>query len=174
MISNVDRLSLIVYRAGKHALQQEPPESYVSFTPTPPTPPSPPEPENAKSRRALWITIAGMAVLLVVLGGFSVISTIQSHHDINQLHARLATDETELDQTSKAETSTDNNLSAEIRSIDGQITSIQSDVSALNTPTDPLSAYNSICHGPVTNSSTGVVEIYYYPCTDAVIPTPGG
>jgi type II secretory pathway pseudopilin PulG len=46
-------------------------------------------------------------------------------------------------------------------------------VADLNVPTDPLSAYNQVCNQDNTDSNTGVTQLYYYPCTNGVVPAPG-
>lgn len=80
-------------------------------------------------------------------------------------------------------------LNGEVKSDRGVITGLQSqlagqqaDIAKLNNamgslsqPTDPLSAYDQICTAENTNGTTGVLQTYYYPCTNSVqtIPQPG-
>jgi hypothetical protein len=51
--------------------------------------------------------------------------------------------------------------------------STQSALTNLENPSNPLSAYTDVCSINNTNSSTGVDQLYYYPCTNNVIPTTG-
>ncbi len=39
--------------------------------------------------------------------------------------------------------------------------------------TTPYSSYNEVCSQDVQNTATGVVQLYYYPCTNGVQPVPG-
>lgn len=61
------------------------------------------------------------------------------------------------------------------KQISAHLSNLDNEVSQINVPTDPLSAYNDICSSPVTNQSTGNVQTYYYPCTNnaQTIPEPG-
>jgi predicted PurR-regulated permease PerM len=54
------------------------------------------------------------------------------------------------------------------------ITSLTTKVDGLTQPSDPLSAYISICNMPLVNDATGVEQTYYFPCTNVVqtIPEP--
>jgi hypothetical protein len=50
---------------------------------------------------------------------------------------------------------------------------LKNQVGSLSQPNNPLAAYNAVCHSLFTNQATGVLETYYFPCTNAVVPTPG-
>ena len=56
-----------------------------------------------------------------------------------------------------------------------EITYLSNQVTTLNMPSDPLSAYNDICNQQMTNSNSGITQTYYFPCTNSAqtIPQPG-
>ena len=64
----------------------------------------------------------------------------------------------------------DRQLAAEHR----QIINLTNQVGVLNVPSDPLSAYNSVCNQPMTTPA-GLTETYWFPCTNSAqtIPQPG-
>lgn len=61
------------------------------------------------------------------------------------------------------------------RSLQIEITGLDSEIGSLTVPTDPLSAYTDICNVQLTNGTTGALQTYYYPCTNSAqtIPQPG-
>lgn len=66
-------------------------------------------------------------------------------------------------------------LSHEISNMRAEINSESGEISSLETPADPLSAYNDICNQDMTNDNTGISQTYYFPCTNEAqtIPQPG-
>jgi hypothetical protein len=52
---------------------------------------------------------------------------------------------------------------------------LRNEVSGINAPSDPLSAYNDVCNQAMTNSNSGATQTYYFPCTNqaTTIPEPG-
>ena len=61
-----------------------------------------------------------------------------------------------------------------INNLSGQVSDLQLQMSQLSNPSDPLSAYNQVCQdNNMTNTSTGITQTYYYPCTSRFIPQPG-
>ena len=42
-----------------------------------------------------------------------------------------------------------------------------------NSGTTPYSSYNQVCDNTFTNGTTGVAQLYYFPCTNGVQPVPG-
>ncbi len=58
-----------------------------------------------------------------------------------------------------------------------EITTLQGSVANLigqvQNPSNPLAAYTEVCSTTATNTSTGVDQTYYYPCTNNVIPATG-
>jgi hypothetical protein len=60
-------------------------------------------------------------------------------------------------------------------SLNNEYQGLSGQVSNLNQPSDPLSAYNDVCNQPITNDATGNVQTYYFPCTNnaQTIPQPG-
>lgn len=66
-------------------------------------------------------------------------------------------------------------LNAQVQQESKDYSNMESKLGTLSTPSDPLSAYNEICNAQLTNSSTGVTQTYYYPCTNSAqtIPQPG-
>lgn len=60
-----------------------------------------------------------------------------------------------------------------ISSDESSIGDMQEQLNHLNIPTDPLSAYNAVCNSDLMNTQTGVTQLYYFPCTNSIIPAPG-
>jgi len=58
---------------------------------------------------------------------------------------------------------------------EANLANLETQVGSLTVPTDPLSAYNDVCNQDMTNGTTGVTQLYYFPCTNhaQTIPQPG-
>jgi cell division protein FtsL len=72
----------------------------------------------------------------------------------------------------RALNTTKSELQSQINRDNQKLVAAKDEIANLNQPDNPLSAYTQVCNIDNTNSFTGNVEIYYYPCTDSVIPSP--
>lgn len=63
-----------------------------------------------------------------------------------------------------------------LRSVSQRETDLAGQMSTLNAPSDPLSAYSAVCNQQMTNQSSGVTQTYWFPCTNnaQTIPQPAG
>lgn len=139
-----------------------------------------PIPTPVKSHRwnAWWILGLVLVLVAVGFGAFGGVSLSQDRSDITQLRQQLAQDRGQINRTDVVISHDESTIAqdkSDIESVQSQANSLSSQIAGLSTPTDPLSAYNQICNGPLTNAA-GVTQTYYYPCTDSVqtIPQPGG
>ena len=137
------------------------------WTPATPQPPVAAEPARRKWSR-MWIPIIGIAVVVVGLGGFGIATITKAHTDITHLQREVSQLTTQM-QGAQATAQRDDSL---IQEQSSQISSLSNTVSGLSQPSDPLSAYNQICTAQATNSTTGITQTYYYPCTNQATTTP--
>jgi peptidoglycan hydrolase CwlO-like protein len=100
--------------------------------------------------------LAALVMLAALGGGLFGVSTEDStrasqlSHQITQLRSQLSSDQAEM-------------------------SSLSHQVGTLTVPSDPLSAYNTVCNQDMTNSNNDLTEVYYFPCTNSAqtIPQPG-
>jgi cell division protein FtsB len=109
-------------------------------------------------KRALITTVSVLAAFAI---GFSAVAAFVNQGDVNRLQRQL--------------TVQSQSYTRQVRQLRSEVTSLSAQVSAINIPTDPLSAYNDICNQQETNNNTGVTQTYYFPCTNnaETIPQPG-
>jgi hypothetical protein len=84
--------------------------------------------------------------------------------DSSQASAQLSTFGADL-ANDQSKISTDANS---INTLNQQVSSLQ----ALDRPQDPLASYDLICSQDQTNQSTGITQLYYFPCTNEAQTTP--
>lgn len=65
-------------------------------------------------------------------------------------------------------------IAAEQQQEQSDISTLNGKLAGLTVPSDPLASYNLVCDTTATNSQTGVTNLYYYPCTNSIVPAPGG
>lgn len=70
-------------------------------------------------------------------------------------------------------------ITAQARTISGQtkdVTRLEGQVAGLlgdvQNPSDPLANYNQVCNQQMQNGTTGVDQLFYFPCTDSAQTTP--
>jgi hypothetical protein len=110
-------------------------------------------------------TIAGAASAVVAAGcAFGVVETTSLQSQIRAADSRTTTVSSRL----RGEQNQLNGLASKYSQIAGTL-------ATLSTPSDPLSAYDDICNQQTTNDATGIIQTYYYPCTNSAetIPQPG-
>ena len=100
---------------------------------------------------------AGLAIGALLVGWFALTQVSGLRGQVNSQRSKLGSYASEL--------SSDRSL----------ISQLQDKMGSLSTPQDPLSAYDDICNAQLTNSTTGLTQTYYYPCTNnaETIPQPG-
>jgi hypothetical protein len=106
--------------------------------------------------------IKGLIAALAVLLGLSITSLVVAMNATSANHSQQAS----ISRLTAKAASQENEISALQSSVAGLIASVQN-------PSNPLAAYSQICNQDFTNSSTGVTQLYYFPCTNSVIPTTG-
>jgi len=107
--------------------------------------------------KALIIIMAAAAVASIPIG-FGVQSS-----EIGRQQAQITQRTAELTR-----------LQHQLASDEQRLANLEDSVATLNTPTDPLSAYSVVCNQDMTNSVTGITQVYYFPCTNQAqtIPQP--
>jgi hypothetical protein len=113
--------------------------------------------------RVLWII-----AMIVAPGALTaaLVSGIQADTSTNVLRREVTMLQHQLKSAQTLEQS-------DVTGLDTQVGSLSSQLANLNQPTDPLSAYNQICRINDVNSTTGLYQTYYYPCTNNIIPAAG-
>jgi hypothetical protein len=57
----------------------------------------------------------------------------------------------------------------DISRLEGNVASL---IGAVQNPTDPLANYNQVCNQQMQNGTTGVDQLFYFPCTNQAQTTP--
>jgi uncharacterized protein HemX len=144
------------------------------FTPAPLPPAAAPKRKRGKT----IVTIVGTLVAVLLVGGmsYSLFALSQAHSDVTALQHQVSSLKTEADNTSSSLSTVQGSQSSDesdISTIKAQVSTMQSQIANVNRPNDPLSSYNLVCTSNNTNSTTGVPQTFYYPCTNSASPTPG-
>ena len=81
----------------------------------------------------------------------------------------------QLDQLRGQEAKARGVAQSQIRQLTAAEIATATQLDGLTQPTDPLSSYDQICQVQLQNSTTGVTQTFYYPCTNSAqtIPQPG-
>jgi hypothetical protein len=114
--------------------------------------------------KILTAVAIGLAVGALAAGWFAL-------NQVSGLRSEIASQHVTLSNYTGRLSSDESDLSAD----ESLIQQLQAKMGSLSTPADPLAAYDDICHSEFTNGSTGMLQTYYYPCTNDVetIPQPG-
>lgn len=137
-------------------------------TPGEPTPLYQPPAPPTKRRPWLAPVVVTVAVLVVGALAFLIYADSQAHHDVTTLQHQVST----LQTNQRDAASSITGMGSQISSIDSQVSTIQGNLSNLSRPNDPLSSYNQVCTAQNTNGVTGLIQTFYYPCTNSATPSP--
>jgi hypothetical protein len=111
-----------------------------------------------------WIVGGTVAVLVAIV----VAGVLAIHGQNDGLNGQIQTQDTQM----RAMRSVVQEQASEIAATNDTVSSLNSTVANLNQPSDPLSAYNSVCQQPMSNTQTGVSSTWYFPCTNSATTTP--
>jgi hypothetical protein len=137
----------------------------------------------------IWAPLLLFCLVVVGVGAFGAYSLVQAHNDIGQLQRQVRDVQA---AASHAQSTADNaagsaaaagnaanqaqNTASQAQSTATEAqdtaTKAENSLGTLSTPSDPLSAYDLICSQDQTNNSTGLTQLYYFPCTNIATTTP--
>jgi len=120
--------------------------------------------ESVMNRNRFLVIV--IVLLSLAAGIFGMVNSMMTSSQLAQAKRQLSTQQQQMSQQ----------VDQQIEIQQQRITNLNSEVSGLNVPTDPLANYNQVCSNPdVENDSTGQTQTYWYPCTNnaQTIPQPG-
>jgi uncharacterized protein HemX len=125
-----------------------------------------------------FLTMTGVIAITAAALGGGIAFSVKIAGQVGTLQSQVSQLQKQDSQFQKEIRLSEDQLRQEksvLAGFESNLSGLDASVAGLASPSDPLSAYTDICNMQATNSQLGIVQTYYYPCTNNVqlIPRPG-